>query len=119
MLVEEAAAAGYTERALSALRQAGCTGAMLWCYTDYLPAIWVNPPLDVAIHERSFGLWRADGSPKPSVEVVKAFTGVDKVGGPDGYEWIDIEPDEFYAIPGVHLPRLYHRYRTSGTTTSP
>jgi endo-1,4-beta-mannosidase len=119
VLVEEAAAAAYTERALSALRQAGCTGAMLWCYTDYLPAIWVNPPLDVAIHERSFGLWRADGSPKPSVDVVKAFTGVDKVGGPDGYEWIDIEPDEFRAIPGVHLPRLYHRYRTSGTTTSP
>ncbi len=73
----------------------------------------------MAIHERSFGLWRADGTPKPSVEVVKAFTGVDKVGAPDGYEWIDIEPDEFYAIPGVHLPRLYRRYRTTGTTTSP
>ncbi len=91
---------------------------MLWCYRDYVPAIWVNPPLDVATHERSFGLWRAYGSPKPSVEVVEAFTGVDKVAGPNGYEWIDIEPDDFYSIPGEHLPRLYHRYRTSGVATS-
>ncbi len=118
-LVEEQAAAAYTGRALSVLRGAGCTGAMLWCYTDYVPAIWVNPPLDVAVHERSFGLWRAEGSPKPSVEVVEAFAGVDKVAGPYGYEWIDIEPDEFHAIPSMHLPRLYRRYRTSGATTSP
>ena len=38
-------------------------GAMLWCYTDYDQAIWADPPLDLAVHERSFGLWRADGSP--------------------------------------------------------
>jgi hypothetical protein len=92
---------------------------MLWCYSDYDPAIWVNPPLDVAVHERSFGLWRADGSPKPSLEVVEAFTGVDKAAGSCTYEWIDIEPEDFRVIPGVHLTRLYHRYRASGATTSP
>ncbi|GBD85135.1 sugar-binding cellulase-like protein [bacterium BMS3Abin02] len=118
-LVEEQEAAAYTKRALSALHEAGCIGAMLWCYSDYAPAIWAKPPLDVAVHERSFGLWRADGSPKPSVKVVEAFVDADKVVGPDDCEWIDIQPDEFYATPGVHLARLYRRYRTSGVTTSP
>ncbi len=118
-LVEEQAAASYTERALSGLRQAGCTGAMLWCYTDYVPAIWAKPPLDVATHERSFGLWRADGSPKPSVDVVKAFTGLDTVAGPEGYPWIDIEPDEFWKDSAKNLSRLYGRYRESEGATSP
>ena len=31
------------ERALAALRGAGCVGAMLWCYSDYDPAIWESP----------------------------------------------------------------------------
>jgi len=118
-LVEEQAAAAYTARALSGLRQAGCTGAMLWCYTDYVPDAWADPPLDVATHERSFGLWRADGSPKPSVEVVEAFTGVDTFAGPDGYQWIDIEPDEFWKDSAKNLSRLYGRYRKSEGATSP
>jgi endo-1,4-beta-mannosidase len=117
-LVEEQAAADYTERALSALREAGCTGAMLWCYTDYVPAIWVKPPLDAAAHERSFGLWRADGSPKPSVAVVEASAGVERTEGPDSSEWIDIETDEFWANPAINLAYLYGRYRESGGVTS-
>jgi endo-1,4-beta-mannosidase len=119
VLVEEQAAAAYTERALAVLRDAGCTGAMLWCYTDYVPAIWVKPPLDVATHERSFGLWRADTSPKPSVEVVKAFAGTDRTSGPDRGEWIDIEPDEFWDNSSLHLSRLYGRYRENEGVTSP
>ncbi|MDH3305933.1 MAG: cellulase family glycosylhydrolase [Acidimicrobiia bacterium] len=119
VLVEEQAAAGYTERALSALHGAGCTGAMLWCYSDYIPAIWVNPPLDVAIHERSFGLWRADGSPKPSVQAIEAFAGVDRIDGPSTEEWIDIAPDEFIENPAISLTRLYGRYRRSKEPISP
>jgi len=118
-LVEEQAASAYTRRALDALLGAGCTGAMLWCYTDYDRAIWVEPPLDVAIHERSFGLWRADGSPKPSVEVVEAFAGVDRTDGPDSSEWIDIGPEEFWGNSANNLARLYGRYRESEGATSP
>ena len=80
---------------------------MLWCYTDYEPAIWDVPPLDQAIHERSFGLWRADGSPKPSVAAVAALTGTERVARADDYTWIDIEPNEFFVDPGTHLRRLY------------
>lgn len=112
-LVEEQAAAAYTERALAALQRAGCAGAMLWCYTDYDAAIWQDPPLDLAVHERSFGLWRADGSPKPSVSVVEAFAGAARLPGPDAYPWIDLEPDEFRVEPSIALPRLYARYRMS------
>ena len=111
LLIEEDAAAAYTTRALTALRCAGCLGAMLWCYSDYDPALWDRPPLDLAPHERSFGLWRADGSPKPSVAAVAAFAGADRRDSTDDDTWIDLDRDEFYLDPSAQLPHLYHRYR--------
>ena len=65
-------------RALEGLRRAGCLGALLWCYSDYDPALWENPPFDLAPHERTFGLWRADGSPKPAVAAIAAFVGAER-----------------------------------------
>jgi endo-1,4-beta-mannosidase len=115
-LIEEQAAAAYTERALTSLCKAGCAGAMLWCYTDYDAAIWERPPFDQAIHERSFGLWRADGSPKPSLAAVAAFAGATRIDCSDDPGWIDIEPSEFFLNPGKHLRRLYRRYHESGKT---
>ncbi len=111
MLVNEQVAADYTDRALRDLRLAGATGAMLWCANDYSPAIWDDPPLDEATHERSFGLWRADGSPKPSVAAAAAHRGLDLLPAPGDRPWIDIEPREFYAGHRSHLARLYQRYR--------
>ena len=113
LLVEEEAAAAYMARALAALRAAGCSGAMVWCYTDYDPAIWTKPPLDMAVHERSFGLWRADGSPKPAVAAIQEFAGTTRLDVSDDQPWIDIHPDAFYANPRLQLPRLYRRYRAS------
>ncbi|NNL46776.1 MAG: cellulase family glycosylhydrolase [Acidimicrobiia bacterium] len=112
MSVREEEAAAYTGRCLEALHDAGCTGAMLWCYSDYLPGIWSEPPLDVAIHERSFGLWRSDGSPKPAVEIIKGF-GNRVRRQPSEHPWIDIEPEQFWAAPAVALPRLYNRFRAA------
>jgi endo-1,4-beta-mannosidase len=110
-LVAEDAAAVYTASALEALRDAGCLGAMLWCYSDYQRARWSIPPLDLAEHERSFGLWRADGSPKPAVAAVAAFAGATRCDAHDDDSWIDISPDEFLLDPGRELPRLYGLYR--------
>jgi endo-1,4-beta-mannosidase len=110
-LVEEDAAAAYTTRALEALRRAGCLGAMLWCYSDYEPGLWQHPPLDLARHERTFGLWRSDGSPKPSVAAVAAFVGGERCAVEHSDAWIDIERDEFWSDPGGQLPRLYRRYQ--------
>jgi len=111
-LVDEDAAALYTASALEALRDAGCLGAMLWCYSDYDEARWSSPPLDLARHERSFGLWRADGSPKPAVAAVAAFAGAVRRDADDDDSWIDIGPDEFLLDPGRELPRLYSLYRS-------
>ncbi|MGB5223526.1 MAG: hypothetical protein WBN60_21005 [Polyangiales bacterium] len=113
-LVKEQEAASYVDRALGALRDCGATGAMLWCYSDYVEAIWGLPPFDLAVHERSFGLWRADISPKPAVAVVEAFA--ERIATTDAgacvadSAWIDIDPGEFYRAPSSELRRLYRRY---------
>jgi len=112
-LIDEEAAAAYTATALEELRRAGCLGAMLWCYSDYDPALWESPPLDLAPHERTFGLWRVDGAPKPSVAAVAAFVGAERCGAEDADTWIDIDRSEFGRDPGAQLPRLYRRYRSS------
>ena len=90
---------------------------MLWCYSDYEPATFAYPPLDEAIHERSFGLWRADGTPKPAVEVVRAFAGRTRLAPPDAEPWIDIDAERYWRRPEVELPRLYERYITGTGNT--
>jgi hypothetical protein len=98
-LVDEQAAASYIDRALG---------------SDYAEAIWGLPPLDLAVHERSFGLWRADASPKPAVAVVEAFAkrsaAARAVGPIADSTWIDLDAADFYRAPGSELPRLYRRY---------
>ena len=84
---------------------------MLWCYSDYSPALWESPPLDRARHERTFGLWRVDGSAKPSVAVLEAFVGAERCASGDTEPWIDIEPDEFWLDPSRQLRRLYRCYQ--------
>ena len=113
-LVAEDATATYTERVLDGLRQAGCTGAMLWCYGDYDRRIWTVPPLDRSVHERSFGLWRDDGSAKPAVGIVSAFSGATRSAPPDD-GWIDIDAERYWQRPGVELPRLYGRFKETRT----
>lgn len=110
-LLEEREAAAYIERGLKALHKCGTTGAMLWCYGDYDPRIWHEPPFDVAVHERFFGLWRADAEPKPAVAEVAAYSGRTRIRPPDESTWIDLDPAEFYQRPRAHLERLYLRFR--------
>ena len=112
-LIDEDAAAEYTTRALTALRRSGCLGAMLWCYSDYDRAIWQNPPLDLARHERTFGLWRADGTAKPSVAAVTAFVGAERCAPEHTDTWIDIERDQFWSDPSSQLPRLYQAFQSA------
>jgi len=118
LVVEDDAGAAYTARALEGLRRAGCLGALLWCYSDYDPALWESPPFDLAPHERSFGLWRADGSPKPAVAAIAAFVGAARCTAAHADAWIDIDRDEFLLDPSAQLPRLYRRYRTAAPHAS-
>ncbi|HXF05743.1 MAG TPA: glycoside hydrolase family 2 TIM barrel-domain containing protein [Blastocatellia bacterium] len=109
-LLREEEASQYTDRALMALHDVGCMGAMLWCYSDYVQDLWGLPPLDRAPHERWFGLWRADGTPKAAVKTVSSWKGKKRRPPQDDFSWIDIQPDTFTERPGEHLPHLYSRF---------
>lgn len=113
-LVSERAAAQYVGRSLAALHQCGVMGAMLWCYADYAKALWKGPPFDESRHERSFGLWRSDGTEKPAVDVVRRFgaQGAARTAGPSFVDstWMDVDVEEYYRTPQLHLPRLFGRY---------
>ncbi|HEV3363258.1 MAG TPA: hypothetical protein VG795_03820 [Acidimicrobiia bacterium] len=109
-LVGEDTAADYTGRGLDGLRRAGCLGALLWCFADYVPALHRRPPFDEARHERSFGLWRADGSAKPAVEEITRRAGRFRRPPPDELPWLDLDRAEFLADRARQLPRLYRRF---------
>lgn len=111
LLVEEPLAAEYVGRALHALLECGATGALLWCHADYVESLWYSPPFDLAVHERHFGLWRANGTPKPALAAVSRF-GRQRARrpAPEDAAWLDIEPPEFHLAPAVQLARLYGRY---------
>lgn len=111
---EEDDADVYVSDALAALHEAGTTGAMVWCFADYVPAIWDTPPLDRAHHERFFGLWRANGSPKPAVRHLARFAGPRLPASPEAAEWADIPPERFYDGPAANLRRMYARYVGEG-----
>jgi endo-1,4-beta-mannosidase len=113
-LVDEDTAASYTARALDGLRQVGCRGALLWCFADYAPALHQRPPFDEAEHERSFGLWRSDGSPKPAVAEITRRAGSLRRSPPDELPWLDIAVEEFLADRFGQLTRLFQRYCLEG-----
>ena len=92
------------ERVLDGLRGAGCTGAMLWCYADYARDLWTDPPLDEAVHERSFGLWRADGSAKPAVGAVRRIRGCRRESALPDDGWIDIDAGSVLGATGRGAP---------------
>lgn len=112
-LVGEADAAGYTGRALDGLRAVGCRGAFLWCFSDYVTDLSAVPPFDAAPHELSFGLWRADGTPKAAVREVTSRAGAACVPPGSPGAWLDIDAATFGEDRRRHLRRLYGRFCAS------
>jgi endo-1,4-beta-mannosidase len=108
--VQERDAASYTAGTLGALREHGCIGALLWCYADYSPHLYDQPPLDLAVHERTFGLWRADGTPKPAVAEILTRSGQRRATPIKSRPWLDVTVDEFEADRRYQLTRLYQRF---------
>lgn len=111
-LLSEEEAASFTGRALASLHRFGLMGAAVWCANDYSERIWHEPPLDQSVHERFFGLWRADGSPKPAVRAVESFGARERLALCRDLSWVDIAPEDFYKSPRWNLARLYSRFRT-------
>jgi endo-1,4-beta-mannosidase len=105
--------ANYVRETLPRLVEVGATGAMLWCFADYVPELWDLPPCEEtgAKHERHFGLVRGDGSLKPHAEVVKEFVATGpRVVSPTRAVRLDITPDEYYLDPEGHARRLYESF---------
>jgi endo-1,4-beta-mannosidase len=108
-LLTEEEAGRYSRRAFARLHAAGTVGALIWCYSDYDRAIWSEPPLDHAPHERHFGLWRADGTPKPAAASLAEWSGRPRAVPPP-LNWSESERVDFYRSPRENLKRLYRAY---------
>jgi endo-1,4-beta-mannosidase len=102
--------AGYLEAALPLIQEAGSTGALVWNYSDYLPALAPTPPFDKAPHELAFGIVRSDGSLKPSAKVLADFAKhqpqvVERAPA------FSVEEATYYQSPWANITALYARYR--------
>jgi endo-1,4-beta-mannosidase len=103
--------AEYIRQVLPNLQNSGATGAMLWCYADYVPELWDLPPCQNARHERFFGLVRPDGSLKPHAKVIQEFAKTKPQVKPmPDYAKVIINADEFYKEPLGYLVDLYKTY---------
>jgi hypothetical protein len=110
-VASEADAAAYYDAVLHRLHDLGCFGAFAWCFGDYSSALWDRPPCDLQPHERSFGLYRSDGTLKPMGAVMREFARTQPmVREPMRPFSAAPTPDEFYADPERHLPNLYEEY---------
>ncbi len=93
------------------LQDSGATGAMLWCFADYVPELWNMPPCQNSVHERFFGLVRPDGSLKPHAKVIQEFAKTKPQVKPiPAYAKLTVNADEFYKEPLPHLVDLYQGY---------
>jgi len=110
-MASESDFADYIAAVLPRLVQVGATGAMIWCYADYVPELYNRPPCAESKHERFFGLVRPDGSLKPHAEVIRRFAESAPTIQPAIHTLpLDITPDEYYADPAGHVRRLYEVY---------
>jgi endo-1,4-beta-mannosidase len=117
-LLTEDEAARYIERAFARLHAAGTVGGLVWCYADYDRAIWSEPPLDRAPHERHFGLWRADGSAKPAAAALAEWSGKPQAA-PRTPPWSESDRRAFQRAPRETLIRLYRAYTDAVSLARP
>lgn len=122
-LASEEEHAAYVGAVLQAAYDAGALGAWIWCYADYTEDLWALPPCDLAVHERTFGLVRRDGSEKPAAQVVRRFAG--RLGrgelGPPGTHRrrIQVNADDYYRDPAGNFARLYADFIVPRVTSGP
>ena len=104
-------AAHYYAQVLDRLHRDGALGAFAWCFGDYAEALWDRPPCDLQVHERFFGLYRADGTLKPMGALVREFAArAPVIRTPERALELGMTADAFYADPEAHLPDLYRRW---------
>ena len=103
LIRSEEEGARFYESALEAVRRTGAMGALAWCLDDF-PASYSAMP-----HERFYGLFRAEGSPKPAVESLSRFAR----GQPERVEAAGpprIDEGVFYRDPSNQLRAEYDKF---------
>jgi endo-1,4-beta-mannosidase len=101
----------YYRQVLPRLVRVGALGAFAWCFGDYDEALWDKPPCDNFVHERTFGLFRADGSAKPAALALKEFAATGpKVGAPERAVTLPVGAAVYYQNPRAYQPMLYERF---------
>ena len=111
-LSSEEDASTFYPSALDRLLEGGGMGVLLGGFSDYDPELWKYPPLDNHVHERFFGIFRHDGSPKRFQPLLKDYTGLEQRPFPGEFPgWIDISPEDYWENPANHIRRLYRNYR--------
>lgn len=112
--------AEFIHLTLRKLQHSGATGAMLWCYADYVPELWNLPPCNNARHERFFGLVRPDGSLKPQAKVIREFAATNPQVKPiPDYAKFELDPEEFYKGPIRFLLDFYAQYLKGADVSDP
>jgi endo-1,4-beta-mannosidase len=112
--------AEFIHQTLPKLQDSGATGAMLWCYADYVPELWDLPPCNNAQHERFFGLVRSDGSLKPHAKVIQEFAATQPEVKPiPDYAKFELDPEEFYKNPIPFLLDFYAQYLKGADVSEP
>ncbi|MDD4548437.1 MAG: hypothetical protein PHT79_01550 [Syntrophomonadaceae bacterium] len=113
-LWSESLVSNYYLKALQLLYQENMLGAFAWCSSDYHPQLWNKPPLEKNQHERHFGLFRHNGSPKPAATVFKELNNylTSVKHQPDKHLWLaDFNRDTFYGNPKENLRKMYALYK--------
>lgn len=110
-MASEEELAEFLRATLARLHRIGATGALVWCFADYAPDLWDQPPCREARHERFFGLVRPDGSLKPHAQVLADFAAERRAVQPiPESARLSVAPEAFYADPAHHLSMLYPEY---------
>ncbi|MGI8827244.1 MAG: glycoside hydrolase 5 family protein [Chloroflexota bacterium] len=117
-LASEEDEAAYYARVLDRLWQTGAMGALAWDFADYPESLWDRPPLDRAKRERTFGIFRANGSPKPAADVIARFAEEVRSGsltsrlGSHGEQRVELraDPDAYYVDPKRSYREMYATY---------
>jgi hypothetical protein len=83
---QEAAQAHFLAAAAAAARREKLPPVGVWVLDDFVPSALPTPPANGDDPELHYGLFRADGSPKPVVRVVRAMFSGGRLGFNHGFE---------------------------------
>ncbi|MDQ7029117.1 MAG: hypothetical protein Q9O62_04740 [Ardenticatenia bacterium] len=109
MGVEEEEQAAWAAEMVLLARRLGVSELYWWTWSDYDRQLWHHPPLNVAPAERTMGLVRADGTPKPALAAIQEALRQPVVPAPPDER---LDPNRYYSR--VPFDELYQQFVATG-----